>query len=211
MTVYLKHVNIATKRVARDLDWTHLCDRWEQEDFMSRSEANTNARFKLPFTHRDDTATFLRHKQKKWSGHVKGQSWSPRLKNARNEAIQQSIKEINTQIAHLQSIVKSQQATIEAILIRLTCQEAISNIEWSSEQSNDSEHTLTHAPPPSFFLIAWLSNLEFESEACFSMFIVTQYELGYLDLMHKWSSIRDVKFNFDGNRSGFFIMQTSDT
>lgn len=65
MTVYLKHVNIATKRVARDLDWTHLCDRWEQEDFMSRSEANTNARFKLPFTHRDDTATFLRHKQKK--------------------------------------------------------------------------------------------------------------------------------------------------
>ena len=72
-------------------------------------------------------------------GHVKGQGWGPRPKNARNEAIQQSTKEANAQISHLQSIVESQQATIEAILKRLTCQEASSNMEWSFEQSNESQ------------------------------------------------------------------------
>ena len=52
------------KRVARDSDWARLCDRWEREDFKSRSEANTKARSKLSFTHRGGTSTFLRHKQK---------------------------------------------------------------------------------------------------------------------------------------------------
>ena len=49
----------------------------------------------------------------KRSRHVKGQRWGPRPKNARNEAIQQSTKKANAQIAHLQSIVELQQATIE--------------------------------------------------------------------------------------------------
>ncbi|TYJ99784.1 uncharacterized protein E5676_scaffold896G00240 [Cucumis melo var. makuwa] len=75
----------------------------------------------------------------KRSGHVKGQGWGPRPKNARNEIIQHNTKEANAQIAHLQSIVESQQATIEAILRRLSCQEATSNMERSSEQSNDSQ------------------------------------------------------------------------
>ncbi|KAA0067296.1 formin-like protein 4 isoform X2 [Cucumis melo var. makuwa] len=75
----------------------------------------------------------------KRSGHVKGQGWGPRPKNARNETIQHNTKEANAQIAHLQSIVNSQQATIEAILRRLSCQEATSNMERSSEQSNDSQ------------------------------------------------------------------------
>uniref|UniRef100_A0A9I9E4Z5 CACTA en-spm transposon protein n=1 Tax=Cucumis melo TaxID=3656 RepID=A0A9I9E4Z5_CUCME len=154
------------KRVARDSDWAH---------FKSRSEANSKARSKLPFTHRGGTSTFLRHKQKmkekgkedemvelkttssqegsepllereicdrvlgKRSGHVKGQGWGPRPKNARNETIQHNTKEANAQIAHLQSIVESQQATIEAILRRLSCPEATSNMERSSEQSNDSQ------------------------------------------------------------------------
>ena len=52
------------KRVARDSDWARLFDRWEREDFKSRSEANSKARSKLPFTHRGGTSTFLRHKQK---------------------------------------------------------------------------------------------------------------------------------------------------
>uniref|UniRef100_A0A0A0LM17 Uncharacterized protein n=1 Tax=Cucumis sativus TaxID=3659 RepID=A0A0A0LM17_CUCSA len=52
------------KRVAQDSDWARLCDRWEREGFKSRSEANTKARSKLPFTHRGGTVTFLRHKQK---------------------------------------------------------------------------------------------------------------------------------------------------
>ena len=46
-------------------------------------------------------------------GQVKRQGWGPRPKNARNEAIQQSTKKANAQIAHLQSIVELQQATIE--------------------------------------------------------------------------------------------------
>ncbi|KAA0050188.1 Transposon, En/Spm-like protein [Cucumis melo var. makuwa] len=69
----------------------------------------------------------------KRSGHVKGQGWGPRLKNARNETIQHNTKETNAHIAHMQSIVESQQATIEAILRRLSCQEATSNMERSSE------------------------------------------------------------------------------
>ena len=52
------------KRVAQDSDWARLCDRWEREGFKSRSEANTKARSKLPFTHRGGTVTFLRHKKK---------------------------------------------------------------------------------------------------------------------------------------------------
>uniref|UniRef100_A0A9I9ECD2 CACTA en-spm transposon protein n=1 Tax=Cucumis melo TaxID=3656 RepID=A0A9I9ECD2_CUCME len=191
------------KRVARDSDWTRLCDRWEREDFRSRSEANSKARSKLPFTHRGGTSTFLRHKQKmkeegkevseielfqlthfnekngwvneakekydemvelkttssqegsepllerkicdrvlgKRSGHVKGQGWGPRPKNARDETIQHNTKEANAQIAHLQNIVESQQATIEAILRRLSCQEATSNIfdaQWTSNEYDKS-------------------------------------------------------------------------
>ncbi|KAA0032027.1 formin-like protein 4 isoform X2 [Cucumis melo var. makuwa] len=41
----------------------------------------------------------------KRSGHVKGQGWGPRPKNARNESIQHNTKEENPQIAHLQIMV----------------------------------------------------------------------------------------------------------
>ncbi|TYK11309.1 uncharacterized protein E5676_scaffold1827G00180 [Cucumis melo var. makuwa] len=75
----------------------------------------------------------------KRSGHVKGQGWGPRPTNARNETIQSNTKEANAQIAQLQCIVESRQATIEAILRRLSCQEATSNMERSSEQPNDSQ------------------------------------------------------------------------
>ncbi|KAA0062725.1 hypothetical protein E5676_scaffold523G00020 [Cucumis melo var. makuwa] len=70
----------------------------------------------------------------KRSRHVKGQGWEPRPKNARNETIQHNTKEANARIAHFQSIVESQQAIIEAILRRLSCQEATSNMGQSSEQ-----------------------------------------------------------------------------
>ncbi|KAE8651844.1 hypothetical protein Csa_006364, partial [Cucumis sativus] len=52
----------------------------------------------------------------KRSEHVKGQDWGPRPKNTRNETIQQSTKETNAKIAHLQRMVESLLATIEAIL-----------------------------------------------------------------------------------------------
>ena len=58
---------------------------------------------------------------------MKGQCWGPRPNNARNEAIQQSIKEANTHNVHLKSIIESQQTTNGAR--RLTCQEASTNME----------------------------------------------------------------------------------
>uniref|UniRef100_A0A9I9EJ36 CACTA en-spm transposon protein n=1 Tax=Cucumis melo TaxID=3656 RepID=A0A9I9EJ36_CUCME len=146
------------KRVARDSDWARLCDRWEQEDFKTISEANSKALSKLPFTHRGGTLTFLCHKQKikeegKEVSEIKlfqlmhsneKNGWVNEAKAKYDEMVE--LKTTSSQEGSEplleREICERQQATIEAILRRLSCQEATSNMKRSSEQSNDSQQVI---------------------------------------------------------------------
>lgn len=70
--------------------------------------------------------------------HTKGLGWRPIAKHSKTETSYLKVKEINACIAQLQSIVESQQSTIEEILRRLSSGECAFNTKRSKKQTTDN-------------------------------------------------------------------------